>query len=75
VLLIGSVPMSILLVSADLNGGIVALVAIGMAFSGLLVLALVGSSFKPVYIDASCARFKGAGEPFLSLLPSSRAIP
>jgi hypothetical protein len=68
-LLIGSVRTSILLGINDVDGGIIALVAIGMA--GLVVLALVGSSFKPVYIDANCARVKGSGEQFLSLLPNS----
>jgi hypothetical protein len=71
VLLIGSVPLSFLLMSLEVNGGVVALIAVAMAFSGLVVLAIVGSSFTPVYIDATCAKFKGAGEPFLSLLPSS----
>jgi hypothetical protein len=39
-----------------------------MAFSGLIVLGIVGSSFAPIYIDETCAKFKGAGEGFLSLL-------
>jgi hypothetical protein len=75
VLLIGTVPASFLLASLDLSGGMVALIAVGMAFSGLVVLAIVGSSFSPVYIDETCAKFKGAGEQFLSALPSSPASP
>jgi hypothetical protein len=67
-LLIGSVPVSILLGSLGVHGGVVALVALGMAFSGLIILAIVGSSFTPIYIDQTCAKFKGAGEGFLSLL-------
>lgn len=70
VLLVGSVPASILLAALDVNGGVVALIAGLIAFSGLIVLAIVGSSFSPVYIDGSCAKFKGAGEGFLSVLPS-----
>jgi hypothetical protein len=27
-------------------------------------------SFAPIYIDEACAKFKGAGEGFLSLLPN-----
>jgi hypothetical protein len=73
VLLIVSVPASYLLMSLEVNGGMVAIVVLGMAFSGLVVLAIVGSSFTSVYIDKKCAKFKGAGEQFLSLLPSSPA--
>jgi hypothetical protein len=70
VLLIGSVPASLLLASLDIGGGVVALTAVAMAFSGAVVLAIVGSSLAPVYIDETCARLKGAGEQFLSSLPS-----
>jgi len=59
-----------LLGSLDLNGGVVALIATGMAFTGLLFFAIVGSSFTATYIDETVAKFKGAGEGFLSLLPS-----
>ena len=61
-LLISSVPASILLGSLEVSGGVVALFALGMAFSGLIVLGIVGSSFAPIYIDETCAKFKGAGE-------------
>lgn len=71
VLLLGSVPTSFLLASLELDGGVVALIAVAMVLSGLVVLAIVGSSFTPVYIDETCAKFKGAGEQFLLLLPSS----
>jgi hypothetical protein len=71
VLLVGSVPVSFLLASLEVSGGAVALTAIAMAFSGLVVLAIVGSSLSPVYIDERRAELKGAGEPFLSSLPSS----
>ena len=74
-LLIGSVPASFLLASLDLSGGVVTLIAVGMAFSGLVVFAIVGSSFTPVYIDEMCAKFKGAGEPFLSVLPNGPVSP
>lgn len=71
VLLCGSVPVSFLLASLDISGGVVALFAVAMALSGLVVLATVGSSLAPVYIDERCARLKGAGEQFLSSIPSS----
>jgi hypothetical protein len=75
VLLIGSLPTSFLLASLEVNGGVTALIAVVMAFSGLIVLAIVGSSFSPVFIDETCAKFKGAGEKFLSLLPSGAVSP
>lgn len=71
VLLTSSVPVSFLLMSLGLSGGVGALIMVGMAFFGLVVLSIVGGSFAPVYIDGTCAKFKGAGEPFLSSLPSS----
>jgi len=45
--------------------------AVAMALSGLVVLGVVGGSFKPVYIDEKRAVFTGASEEFLSLLPNS----
>jgi len=75
VLLIGSLPTSFLLASLEVNGGVTALIAVAIAFFGLIVLAIVGSSFSPVYIDETCAKFKGAGEKFLSLLPRGAASP
>jgi len=75
VLLTGSLPTSFLLASLEVNGGVVALIAVAMAFSGLVVLAVVGSSFNPVFIDETCAKFKGANEKFLSLLPSGPVSP
>jgi|HubBroStandDraft_4_1064222.scaffolds.fasta_scaffold02670_2 hypothetical protein len=75
VLLIGSVPASLLLGAFDIGGGVVALMAVAMAFSGAVVLAIVGSSLAPVYIDETCVRLKGAGEQFLSSLPSSPVSP
>lgn len=70
-LLVGFVPVSLLLASLELSGGWVALTAIAMAFAGLVVLAIVGSSLTPVYIDEARAELKGAGEQFLSSLPGS----
>ena len=70
VLLIGSVPLSILLGLLDVDGGIVALVAVATAFAGALVFGIVGGSFAAVYIDENCAKFKGASQQFLSLLPN-----
>lgn len=74
-LLIASVPASFVLAALDVDGGWIALIAVVLAFSGLVVLALVGSSFCPVYIDESYATFKGAGEQFLVTLPSSSIPP
>jgi hypothetical protein len=71
VLLIGCVPVGFLLRSFDIGGGVIALTVAAMALSGLVVLAIVGSSLTPVYIDKRCARLKGAGEQFLSSLASS----
>lgn len=72
-LLIASVPSGVLLDSLGLNGGVITLIVVAMAFSGLVVLGVVGSSFNPVYIDETCAKFKGAAKEFLSLLPSGSA--
>jgi hypothetical protein len=71
VLLIASVPASFLFAALDVNGGWVALIGVVLAFSGLVVLALVGSSFTAVYIDDNYATFKGASEQFLAALSSS----
>jgi hypothetical protein len=70
VLLVGFIPVSLLLASLELSAGWVALTAIAMAFAGLVVLAIVGNSLTPVYIDGTRAELKGAGEQFLSSLPS-----
>ncbi len=70
-LLIGSVLVSAVLGSLNVDGAVTALIGVGLALSGLVVLGIVGSSFKPVYIDETCAKFTGACEEFLSLLPSS----
>jgi hypothetical protein len=40
-----------------------------MGCSGLVVLGILGDSFAAVYIDDTNAKFKGAGEQFLSSLP------
>jgi len=75
VLLIGLIPAVFLLDSIGLDGGIVALIAVVTGLSGLVVLGIVGSSFAPIYIDETCAKFKGAGGQFLSSLPTSPHAP
>jgi hypothetical protein len=75
VLLIGFIPATFLLDAIGLNDGIIAVFAVVTALSGLIVLGIVGSSFAPIYIDETCAKFKGAGEQFLSSLPTSPHVP
>jgi len=76
VLLIGSLPTCFLLWGLlNIDGGVIGLLALALTFSGLIVLAIVGSSFSPVYIDETCAKFKGAGEKFLSSLSSDPVSP
>jgi len=70
-LLVGSVPVSIILSAFNVDGAVTALIGVGMALSGLVVLGIVGGSFKPVYIDETRAVFTGACEKFLSILPNS----
>lgn len=71
VLLIAWIPEWIVLAYLNVDGGWIALVTISMILSGLVVLAVAGSLFAPVFIDATCARFKGAHERFLSTLPGA----
>jgi hypothetical protein len=73
VLLIAAVPTAILLAGADVDGTWVALIGVALALSGLVVLGVVGSWFSPVYIDENHAKFRGAGEQFLAILPSDPA--
>jgi hypothetical protein len=75
VLLIGVLPTAFLLDLGGIDGGIVALIAVVMVLSGLVILGIVGSSFTPVFIDESCAKFKGAGEQFLSALSTTMDAP
>jgi hypothetical protein len=75
VLLVGLIPLSFLLMFANVNGGVVALLAIAMVLAGLVVFAIVGSSFTSISIDESCAKFRGAGEQFLSSLPDRPVSP
>ena len=72
VLLLGFIPMSFLLAAIGVDGVAIAFIAIAMAFSGLVIFGIVGGSFSPVYIDEGCAKFKGAGEQFLSLLSNDQ---
>jgi hypothetical protein len=69
VLLIGWIPEWIVLAYLDVDGGWIALVTCAMILAGLIVLVIVSNSFSPVFIDRTCAKFKGAGEPFLATLP------
>lgn len=71
VLLIAWIPEWIVLAYLNVDGGWIALATVGMILAGLVVLAVAGSQFAPVFIDASCARFKGAEEPFLMTLPGA----
>jgi len=61
-LLIGCIPLSFLRAALNVDAGWTALIALLLGPSGLIVLVIVGSSFPPVYIDATRARFKGASE-------------
>ena len=70
-LLVGSVPASIVLAAFNVDGAVTALIAVAIALSGLVVLGVVGGSFKPVYIDETRAKFTGASEEFLSRLPNN----
>jgi len=70
-LLVGSVPTSAVLAAFNVDGAVTALIAVAVALSGLVILGVVGGSFKPVYIDEARAKFTGACEEFLSLLPNS----
>jgi hypothetical protein len=75
VLLIAAVPASFLLSALDVGGGSVALIGVVLALSGLVVLAVVGSSFSAVYIDETYAKFRGACEQFLATLDNSSLAP
>jgi hypothetical protein len=75
VLLIGFVPEAYLLDRIGIGGGISILLVVLTVLSGLVVFGIVGSSFAPVYIDEACAKFKGAGEQFLSSLPTNPGLP
>lgn len=74
-LLIAAVVASVLLSALGVDGGWIALIGIVMGLSGLIVLAVVGSSFSAVCIEESYAKFRGACEPFLATLDSSSLAP
>lgn len=71
VLLIAALPAALLLDALGVDGGWIALIAVVLALSGLIVLGVVGGSFSAVHIDESYAKFRGACEQFLATLPSS----
>jgi len=68
-LLVAWIPVLLLLNSLDVDGGTTALMCIAIAFSGFVVLGIVGMSIAPIYIDEMRTELKGAGEEFLSSLP------
>ena len=70
-LLIGLVPVSAILGAFNVDGVLTTVVALTLALSGLVILGVVGGSFKPVYVDETCAKFTGACEEFLSRLVST----
>lgn len=73
ILLLGVLPVSLVLEALGVYGGWIALTCVGMAFGGLAVLAIVGSSLAATYIDENVAKIRGASEEFLSTLPGSSA--
>jgi hypothetical protein len=67
----GSLLIGLFLIAIKVDPLAIFIVPIAVASLGLAVLAIRHRSFYPVYIDEDYAKFKGAGEKFLSLLPSS----
>src|SRR5262249_743652 len=67
ILLLGWIPIDFGLAALGVDGGWISLSSVVMILAGLIVMAIVENSFSPVYIDESCAKFKGAGEQFLKL--------
>jgi heme A synthase len=68
-LVFGFVPVLILLGALGVKSGVGAVIMVAMITAGAILLLRVSSSFAPVYIDESCAKFKGACEQFLLALP------
>lgn len=68
-LLIGFIPVTLLLEALNFNKEMTLLIGATMLFAGVIVVAIMSSWFNPVYIDETCAKFKGPGEQFLSSLP------
>jgi hypothetical protein len=65
----GFVPVLMLLGTLGVKSGVGAVIMVAMITAGAVLLLKVNNSFAPVYIDESCAKFKGACEQFLSALP------
>jgi hypothetical protein len=73
-LLFGFVPVLMLLGALGVKSGVGAIVMIAMILAGATLLFRVRNSFRPVYIDEKCAKFKGACEPFMSILPGESPV-
>ena len=69
ILLVAWIPALLLLNGLDVDGATTALLCVGIAFAGLVVLGIVGMSIAPIYIDEMHTELKGASEEFLDSLP------
>ncbi len=69
ILLVAWIPALLILNGLNVDAGTTALLCIGIAFSGFVVLGIVGMSIAPIYIDEMRTEIKGASEEFLSSLP------
>jgi hypothetical protein len=67
----GSLLIGLFLIAIKVDPLAIFIAPLAAACSGLAVLAIMNRSFYPVYIDKDYAKFKGAGDKFLSLLPSN----
>jgi len=73
VLLLGFFPVACLLGVLGINEALGGPIIVTMLLSGIAVVAFGGGPLRPIKIDRSCARFKGASEEFLARLPTEPA--
>lgn len=74
VLLLGVLPVSFILDLlsrwlAPKIGDVMPGLVLAMLFGGIAAVMIGGGPLRPIYIDKSYAKFRGASEKFLSLLP------